>query len=158
MASLFRLAIATVASLVCISLQAASVEPTLKLKIAVKMADACLELAYQNDWQVAVAVIDDGGNLKYFSRMDGASLLSADLSRDKALTSAKIALTTQKLNEMSVAEPTIRHIPGVVLAPGGFPIILDGRHVGGIGVSGASVQQDIGCAEAALSVVSLEKQ
>jgi uncharacterized protein GlcG (DUF336 family) len=106
---------------------------------------------------VSVAVVDAGGNLKAFVRMDGAEIAGPTLAVDKAYTAVA--------NQIATAELAVLAAPGgplfglhtsaggrFVIFGGGVPIFVDGAVVGGIGVSGAAVDQDVACAEAALAV------
>lgn len=104
---------------------------------------------------VCIAVTDEAGNLIAFERMDGAKILSVDLSADKAFTSAISKRPTHEYNEMCQ--------PGNLMfgihtssggrfstVGGGYPVIVKGAIVGAIGVSGGAVEQDMQCAEAAI--------
>ncbi len=140
-----------IALLLAIPAQGQTLRPTLDLTSARRMADACLTMAGESDFEVAVAIVDSGGNLKFFSRMDAAPLISVDLARDKASTSARLPMATTKLAEMAKKRPGIEFMKGVTILPGGLPIFgEDGAHLGGIGASGGSADQDVGCARAGL--------
>lgn len=128
-----------------------SLRPTLDLTSARKIGDACLTMAREAGFSVTVAIVDTGDNLKYFARMDDAPLISVDLARDKASTSARLPLATSKLAEMAKARPGVEFMRGVTILPGGLPIFdSDGAHLGGIGASGGSAEQDVNCARAGL--------
>jgi uncharacterized protein GlcG (DUF336 family) len=104
-----------------------------------------------------VAILDDGGNLKAFSRMDGAPILSIEIAQNKAYT-ALFGVSTQDFFNFIQGDPSllagIPALPRVAAYGGGFPIKVDGEIVGAIGVSGApAVQNDIDCARAALALV-----
>src|SRR5258706_5477200 len=104
-----------------------------------------------------VAVLDDGGNLKAFSRMDGAPILSIEIAQNKAYT-ALFGFPTQDLFNFIQNDPSLFariSTPSRVAAyGGGLPINVDGEIVGAIGVSGApTVQNDIDCARAAFALV-----
>ena len=105
-----------------------------------------------------VAVLDDGGNLKAFSRMDGAPILSIEMAQNKAYT-ALFGVSTQDFFNFIQGDPSllagIPTLARVAAWGGGFPIKVNGEVVGAIGVSGApTVQNDIDCARAALALVS----
>jgi len=105
-----------------------------------------------------VAVLDDGGNLKAFSRMDGAPILSIEMAQNKAYT-ALFGVSTQDFFNFIQGDPSllagIPTLRRVAAYGGGFPIKVDGEIVGAIGVSGApAVQNDVDCARAALALVS----
>ena len=97
-----------------------------------------------------VAVLDDGGNLKAFRRMDGAPILSIEIAQNKAYT-ALFGVPTQDFFDFIQRDPSllagIPTLARVAAYGGGFPIKVDGEVVGAIGVSGApTVQNDIDCA------------
>src|SRR5438046_5596759 len=104
-----------------------------------------------------VAILDDGGNLKAFSRMDGAPLLSIEIAQTKAYT-ALFGVSTQDFFDFIQGDPSlltgIPTLARVAAYGGGFPIKVDGEVVGAIGVSGApTVQHDVDCAKAALALL-----
>lgn len=106
---------------------------------------------------VAIAVVDESGVLKGFSRMDGAPLLSSDIARDKAVTAASFGVATHLWYDRIKDEPALVHglskAAGFTLLGGGVPIVQDGAVVGGIGVSGGSAEEDLAIAEAALKAL-----
>lgn len=129
--------------------------PFLTLEVAKKMADACEARAKQEGWKMNIAILDSGGNLKHFSRMDDSFLKSIDIALIKAETSAGFPFSTKQVGEIAATRvPGIAHVPGIATFEGGLPIMTaDGKHVGSIGVSGASAEQDGVCAQAALDAV-----
>ena len=98
----------------------------------------------------------NGGNLKAFARMDGARILSIEISQHKAYT-ALFGLATQDFFKYIQTDPSlligVPQLARVSAYGGGLPIKVDGAIVGAIGVSGGTVQNDIDCAEAALAVI-----
>jgi uncharacterized protein GlcG (DUF336 family) len=126
----------------------------LTLATAQKMAAACEQKAKAEGWKVIIAIMDDGGNLKYFSRMDDSFLISIKVAQLKANTSAAVPLSSRKFGEVAKANPGVELVPGTATFPGGLPIITaSGKHIGGIGVSGATADQDEACAQVALDAV-----
>src|SRR5258706_15062052 len=105
-----------------------------------------------------VAVLDDGGNLKAFSRMDGAPILSIEMAQNKAYTALFGVSTQDFFNFIQGDASLLAGIPTLARVAawgGGFPIKVNGEIVGAIGVSGApAVQNDVDCARAALALVS----
>src|SRR6267143_785502 len=100
-----------------------------------------------------VAILDDGGNLKAFHRMDGAPILSIEIAQNKAYT-ALFGVSTQEFFNFIQGDPSllagIPTLARVAAWGGGFPIHVDGELVGAIGLSGApTVQNDIDCAREA---------
>jgi uncharacterized protein GlcG (DUF336 family) len=105
-----------------------------------------------------VAILDDGGNLKAFIRMDGAPIPTIEMAQSKAYT-ALLGVSTQDFFNFIQADPSllagIPTLSRIAAWGGGFPIKVNGELVGAIGVSGApTVQNDIDCASAALALVS----
>ncbi|RXT06996.1 heme-binding protein [Ammoniphilus sp. CFH 90114] len=129
----------------------------LSQKLAMKMIEAACEKAEQMNIRVTVAVCDDGGNLKAFSRMDGAKLLGTEIAQNKAYTAASSERATADWYPLIEKNPALLH--GIVhtnrltIFGGGLPIKIENKHVGGIGVSGGTADEDVACAEAALSVM-----
>jgi uncharacterized protein GlcG (DUF336 family) len=121
------------------------------------MVDAAVAKARELDVSENVAIIDDGGNLKAFDRMDGAPILSTEIAQNKAYT-ALFGVSTQDFFNFIQGDPSllagIPTLARVAAYGGGFPVRVDGEIVGAIGVSGApTVQNDIDCAKAGLAVV-----
>jgi uncharacterized protein GlcG (DUF336 family) len=130
-------------------------QTVMSLDTAKKMAAACESMAKQQGWKMITAIMDSGGNLKYLSRMDGAFLGSIEIAQLKANTSASFPFSTRQLGDIAKERvPGIVHVPGLVTFAGGLPIVTaKGEHLGSIGVSGASADQDEQCAQAALDAV-----
>ena len=135
----------------------------LTLDLAKKIADGCeAHYAKQTDWRpLNIAIVDDGGNLKVFRRMDNSFLMSIDIALLKANTAAGLPFPTRVVGELAFGKdgqpgrvPGIADIPGVAAFPGGLPIMTsDGQHIGAIGVSGATGDQDEECAQAGIDAV-----
>jgi uncharacterized protein GlcG (DUF336 family) len=125
-------------------------------ELAQRMVDAALAKAKTIGVPENVTVVDDGGNLKAFARMDGAPILSIEISQHKAYT-ALFGFPTQDFFKFIQTDPSllagIPQLARVAAYGGGLPIKVDGAIVGAIGVSGGSVQNDIDCAEAGLAVI-----
>ena len=131
-------------------------------ELAQKMVDAAVGKARQLGVSENVAILDDGGNLKAFSRMDGASIPTIEIAQKKAYT-ALFGVSTQDFFNFIQGDPSllagIPTLERMAAWGGGFPIEVDGEIVGAVGVSGApTVQNDVDCARAALAVVSDEVQ
>jgi uncharacterized protein GlcG (DUF336 family) len=126
-------------------------------ELAQKMVDAAMAKAKAIDVSENGAILDDGGNLKAFGRMDGAPILCIEIAQNKAYT-ALFGVSTHDLFKFIQADlsllagmPTLAR---VAAWGGGFPIRVDGEIVGAIGLSGAPpVQNDIDCAQAALALL-----
>jgi glc operon protein GlcG len=143
-----------------VSVAAIETKPYLTLDIAKKMADVCEAKAAAEGWRkINIAIYDDGGNLKLFRRQDGAFMHSIQIAKLKAHTSAGMPRSTRALGDIAYANPDrphgIEQVPGFAVFPGGLPIIAgDGTQIGGIGVSGATGDQDEACAQAGLEAVA----
>ncbi|MGW1169781.1 GlcG/HbpS family heme-binding protein [Streptomyces sp. NPDC002550] len=106
----------------------------------------------------AVAVTDPGGHLKAFDRADDAPFLTAEVALDKAWTAAAFHIPTHAWNDY-LANPQIAPLsshPRLMAVGGGYPIIENGRCVGGLGISGGSYEQDQQAAEEALAALGFE--
>jgi uncharacterized protein GlcG (DUF336 family) len=127
-------------------------------ELAQKMVNAAVEKARELGVTENVAILDDGGNLKAFSRMDGASIPTIEIAQNKAYT-ALFGVSTQDFFNFIQGDPSLlAGIPKnsrVAAWGGGFTIKVDGEVVGAIGLSGApTVQNDEECAKAALALVT----
>src|SRR5712675_620912 len=126
-------------------------------ELAQKMVDAALTKARELGVVENVAILDDGGNLKAFSRMDGAPIPTIEMAQNKAYT-ALLGVPTQDFFNFIKGDPTllagIPTLSRVAAWGGGFPIKVDEEIVGAIGLSGAPiVENDVDCAKAALALV-----
>ena len=125
--------------------------------LAQKMVDEAMVKARQLGVTENVAILDDGGNLKAFGRMDGAPILCIEMAQNKAYT-ALFGVSTQDFFNFIKGDPSllagIPTLSRVAAWGGGFPIKVNGEVVGAIGLSGApTVENDVECARAALALV-----
>ncbi len=140
----------------------AAIAAKMTMKMADKMADACLAMADQKGWKLNVAILDSGADLVVFKRQDGAYLGSVDVAIGKARTSANFPFPTRLIAELAFGKdgnpgplPGLADFPGIVSFPGGLPIMTAaGEHIGSIGVSGASSDDDELCAQAGIDAVA----
>ncbi len=106
---------------------------------------------------MAIAVVDPDGTLKAFSRMDGAALLAVRVAQQKAWTAISFGVPTLGLWEFIKEDPPLLHsLPhqeDMILFGGGSPINVEGKMIGGIGVSGGHYSQDQECADAGLAAL-----
>ena len=102
-----------------------------------------------------VAIVDAGGNLKAFTRQDGAWLGSIDIAIKKARTARYFDMPTGDLGGLSQPGGALFNIEvsngGLITFPGGLPVTVDGTVIGAIGVSGSTVEDDHAVAEAGLA-------
>ena len=131
---------------------------SISYELAQKMVDKAVAKARELAVTENVAILDDGGNLKAFSRMDGASVPTIEIAQNKAYT-ALFGRSTQEFFNFIQGDPSllagVPTLARVAAWGGGFPVKVDGEVIGAIGVSGApAVQNDVDCARAALTLVS----
>jgi glc operon protein GlcG len=111
--------------------------------------------AKKRDWKLNVAVVDTGGNLVGFQRMDGAQLASIQISEHKARASAIFRRET-KVFEIGVQQNNLNYLitlDGVIASRGGIPLIENGKIIGAIGCSGGTGSQDeVACKAGAATV------
>jgi len=125
----------------------------LDLSQAQQVLDAAMKKAAEIDTLMNVAVVDAGGNLKAFGRMDGAWLGSIDISIKKARTARFFDMNSGDIGSLSQPGGPLFNIEvsngGLITFPGGIPLRDgNGAVVGGVGVSGSSVDNDYAVAEA----------
>jgi uncharacterized protein GlcG (DUF336 family) len=129
------------------------------LEMARAVVTAAIEKAKAIDTKMNIAVVDAGGNLKAFARMDGAWLGSIDIAQKKAKTARWFDMPTGAIGGLSQPGGSLYNIEhsngGLITFPGGLPLkAADGTVIGAIGVSGSTVEDDHTVAEAGAAVVS----
>jgi len=129
---------------------------SISLESAKKAAAAAAAEARKNNWNMAIAITDVGGDLVYLEKMDGTQTGSVKVAIDKARTAAMFKRPT-KVWQDAVASGggglRVLGLEGVVPIDGGLPIVMDGKIVGAIGVSGAAGDQDAQCAKAGVDTL-----
>ncbi len=104
---------------------------------------AAIAEANKRGWQLNVAVVDSGGNLVTFARMDGAQLASIAISEHKARAAAKYRRPTRAFEEgVQKGANLLLTLDDVIASRGGIPLVEDGKIIGAIGCSGATGSQD----------------
>jgi uncharacterized protein GlcG (DUF336 family) len=126
--------------------------------LARRMIVAAEEKARELGVPMNIAVVDESGVLKAFSRMDGAALLSVQIAQDKAYTAVGFGMPTHGWHDFIKDDPPLAAgapagIDRLVIFGGGYPITIDGAVAGGIGVSGGHYTQDQEVAEAGLGII-----
>lgn len=126
------------------------------LETAKKVIDACEQKATAVGTPMVITVTNAEGNLIAQHRMDDALLASLDISRNKAYTAVAVKLPTHELAEASQPGESLYGIQNtdqgrMVIFGGGFPLVLDGTIIGGLGVSGGTVDEDMEVAEAGVN-------
>ncbi len=127
-------------------------------ELAHRMAAAAEKKAREMKHPFVIAIVDESGVLKAFSRMDGAPLLSVQVAQDKVYTSVGFGLSTDGWHDFIKDDPplaagAVGGIARLVVFGGGYPIKVEDQIVGGVGVSGGHYSQDMEVAKAALTVV-----
>ena|SRR5690349_8782662 len=120
-------------------------------------AAAAIAEAERNGWTMAVAIVDPAGDLVYFEKMDATQTGSVTVSQSKARSAARFKRPTKAFQDALTATPDglrILAIEGAVPVEGGVPIVVDGKIVGAIGLSGGTSPQDGQCAKAGVDAIS----
>jgi uncharacterized protein GlcG (DUF336 family) len=130
----------------------------LTLDFALELIAAAQEKAKEIGVPMVIAVVDTGGNLVAQHRMDDALLVSIDISLNKAYTAVAVKLPTHELAPLAQPGGPLFGISNadrgrVVVFGGGFPLKHKDAIIGGIGVSGGTVEQDMICATAATAIL-----
>ena len=141
----------------CFLRAVASVGSVITLELAGRMAAAALVKATDLGAPVSVAVVDAGGHLVTFARMDGAEIAGPTLATDKAFTAVAHRIATAELGPLTVDGGPLQGMQAngggrYVVFAGGLPCWEGSRVVGAIGVSGGSAEEDAAIAEAGLAV------
>jgi glc operon protein GlcG len=118
-----------------------------------KMMAACLAEAAKNQWSVCVAIVDEGGFLLQFERMDGAAPISTEVACGKARTSALTKRPSKFFEDRVKERPAFANFPAGILIQGGLPIIHQNECVGAIGVSGVQSHEDEQVAQAGIAAL-----
>ena len=124
----------------------------IRLELAQALIDRAVEAAAARNFRMAVAVVEPSGELVAFVRMDDTQYVSIRVAQEKAYTAARNRLPTSTIEERALAGRTVTlGNRDVIPISGGLPIVVDGKIVGAIGVSGASAAEDNEIALAALA-------
>ena len=112
--------------------------------------------ATKNGWGVAIAIVDSGGNLVMLHRLDNAQLSATRIAAAKAKTAVEFRRPTKALEDaVAGGGAGLRVLTfGASVAEGGVPIVIGGRIVGGIGVSGVASHQDAQVAQAGANAIA----
>jgi len=125
---------------------------TISLEAAQALLTEARRACSSRGFSATIAITDAGGHLRAFERADTAPFLTVGVATDKAWTAAAFGMTTHQWNQY-MADPAVAglaHHPRLTPVGGGVPIILDGRLLGGIGISGGTSVQDHEAAKEAL--------
>jgi glc operon protein GlcG len=130
--------------------------PTIGVEEARQAASAALAEARRNGWTMAVAVVEPSGTLVYFEKMDETQSGSAQVCIDKARSAALFKRPTKAFQEALAAGGNglrILRLRDAVPVEGGLPLIVGGKFVGALGVSGGTSEQDGQCAQAGVGAL-----
>ncbi|MGY3604156.1 MULTISPECIES: GlcG/HbpS family heme-binding protein [unclassified Bradyrhizobium] len=138
----------------------AMTKPSLKLTHdgALKALAGAIAKAEELNAPQNISIVDDGGNLLAFVRMDGAKLLSRETSMSKAITAASHRQPTSRLDPANEIKLAIAGRGRLTNLEGGLPIIIGGQCVGAVGVGSGTGAQDVEVARAALAAIGAEDQ
>lgn len=129
--------------------QAQSYGAPIGVEAAKKVAAGTVAECAKNNWRVAVAVVDTHGALVYFEKIDDTQIASVEIAIAKARAAATFRRPTRVFADViNKGSPATGTLPGVVGSPGGLPIVIGGKMVGAVGVSGVTGDQDEQCAKA----------
>ena len=129
--------------------------PMLTLADVKKIAAEAEAEAIRNKWEVAIAILDDGGHLMGLMRMDGATPANATIAIEKARTSALSRRTSGFWEErIKSGRVSMLKMPGVLPVQGGVPIMAEGVCVGAVGVSGVQSHEDEQIAKAGIDTLA----
>ena len=115
----------------------------LTLADAERMTAAARVAALENNWNVVIAVVDDGGHLISLQRMDGTQKGSVRVAEQKARTAIMFKRPTKAFEDAVLqGRPVMMTMPDAICLEGGLPLVRDGIYLGAIGVSGVLSSQD----------------
>ena len=145
--SLLRQLLAVTLTLLSLAASAQTPPPyglSISIEQAKKAMAAAEAEARKNNWQVVISIVDTGGHLVMLQRLD-AQNASVDIATGKARTAVNFRRPTKALEDGLAANGSalrILAVPGVTPLQGGLPIVVDGKIIGAIGVSGVTSAQD----------------
>lgn len=126
----------------------------LDLSMAKKVASKATECANKNNWKFSIAIVNSEGNLIYFERQDESYSGSIDSAIQKAKSSNAFQRPTSAfVDGVKQGRLGLLSVKDVVAIEGGVPILIEGKYVGAIGLSGAKSVEDEQCAKAAVESI-----
>jgi glc operon protein GlcG len=140
-----RILFAVIAGAMSFAAQAQMYGAPITLDQARKAASAAEAEMKKNNWAMTIAIVDSGGHLVYLQRADGSQFAGAKIAEDKAWSAAGFKRPGKMFQDRLAAgglDMRILQLRGVSALDGGDPIVIDGKIIGGIGVSGGSGEQD----------------
>lgn len=128
-------------------------KPTLTADDAQKMMAACIAEAQKNNWKVAIAIVDDAGQLWQLQRLEGAGRVTATVALGKARTASMMGRPSKAMEDRIKERPAFLLFPDILPIQGGVPILSGGECVGAIGVSGVQSHEDEQVANAGVAAL-----
>jgi uncharacterized protein GlcG (DUF336 family) len=121
---------------------------------AKKIAAGALAESKKNNWRMAISIVDNHGFPVYFERMEDTQTASIQIALDKAKTAAMFRRPSKAFEDgIAKGRVALLGLTGATPIEGGLPVMVDGRVIGGIGVSGANADQDAAAAQAGLNAL-----
>lgn len=118
------------------------------------IAAGAIAEAKKNSWNVAVAIVDNHGMLIYYEMLDDTQTSSATIALEKARTAATFRRPSKVFEDViGKGRVAVLGLPGVTPVQGGLPIVVGGKIIGGVGVSGVNSDQDEQVAQAGLNAI-----
>ena len=130
--------------------------PAITLEQAKKITAGAEAEAKKNNWPVVIAIVDSGGNLVMLTRLDNAQWGSTEVAREKAHSAVAFRRPTKVFQDLIAqggANLRLLNLSGASMLEGGIPIVVDGKIVGGVGVSGVTSQQDAQIGQAGIDAL-----
>ena len=128
--------------------------PMLTLEDCKQISAASEAEAKKNNWNVCIAILDDGGHLLHLVRMDGATPANSRIAVEKGRTAAESRRSTAMWEErIKAGRNAMLRMPGITPVQGGLPIVVDGVCIGGVGVSGVQSHEDEQIAKAGIDTL-----
>lgn len=112
--------------------------------------------AKKNNWPVVITIVDSGGNLVMLSRLDNAQWGSIEVAKDKARSAVAFRRPTKVFQDLIAqggANLRLLNLSGASMLEGGIPIVVEGKVVGAVGVSGVTSQQDAQIGQAGIDTL-----
>jgi glc operon protein GlcG len=131
--------------------------PSITLAQAKQVAEAALAPAHAHGWTMVIAIVDPGGHLVYLEKMDQTQVGSVGIAQQKAYSAAIYKRPTKMFQDRLAsggAGLLVLRLKDAIPVEGGVPIVVGGKLIGALGVSGGSSAEDEVCAEAGASALS----
>jgi glc operon protein GlcG len=126
-------------------------------EMARKVVEACVGAAAKVAMPMAIAVVEPTGDLVYFAKMSGAPYSAIELAQQKAIVAARYRRPTEAFfDSVEGGHLFFLTFPGIVAVPGGKPLLVEGKIVGAVGVSGGNGKQDVEVCNAGIATIGLK--